>query len=70
MQKDPSNVSLIDQLGEFYRRHGHYVLAMETWCCGLALPRSDALWTKILFWLCGLSNVLLIGVSSPFRSDT
>ena len=50
VQKDPSSVCLIDQLGEFYRKHGHYVLAMETWCCGLALPRSEPLWIKILFW--------------------
>ncbi len=50
VHKDPSNVALIDQLGEFYRRHGHYVLAMETWCCGLGLPLSDSLWIKSLFW--------------------
>ncbi len=50
VQKDPSSVALIDQLGEFYRRHGHYVLAIENWCCGLALPRSDTLWIKTLFW--------------------
>ena len=50
VHKDPSNVNMLDQLGEFYRRHGHYVLAMETWCCGLGLPLSDALWIKSLFW--------------------
>lgn len=47
---DPTNVVLIDQLGEFYRRQGQLDLAINTWKKGLDLPKSDTLWVKTLFW--------------------
>lgn len=50
LELDPANVSLIEQLGEFYRRQGEFDLAINTWKKGLDLPKSDALWLKTLFW--------------------
>ncbi len=50
IQKDPRNPSLIYQLGEFYRRNGHYELALNAWSQGLDLPHSEELWLATLFW--------------------
>ncbi len=50
IHKDPNNPLLILQLGEFYRRHHHYDLAIETWSQGLHLANSNPLWLKTLFW--------------------
>ncbi len=50
LQKDPNNPALLFQLGEFYRRNGHYELAVNTWTQGLSLPHSEELWIATLFW--------------------
>ena len=46
----PENPEFVDQLAEFYRRHGYYDQALRTWHSGLSLPDSGSLWSKFLFW--------------------
>lgn len=50
IQKNPADPTLVFQLGDFYRRLGHYALAVNAWRQGLALEESDQLWIKMLFW--------------------
>jgi len=50
IQKDPDNAALYDQLAEFFRRHGHYAQALETWKAALSMPHSDVAWLKLAFW--------------------
>lgn len=50
LQMEPRNPVLRDQLGEFYRRHEQYKLALQTWSGGLVRPSADILWLKTLFW--------------------
>ncbi len=50
IQKDPDNAYLVHQLAEFYRRHGHYALALEAWTHALDFPDSDVVWLKTSFW--------------------
>jgi hypothetical protein len=41
---------MLDQLAEFYRRHGHYKLALKVWEEGLGNSQSDFIWLKEWFW--------------------
>ena len=47
---DPQNLTLRDQLAEFYRRHEKYDLALKTWAEGLNPPSWAYIWLKTLFW--------------------
>lgn len=46
----PGNTALIEELGEFYRRHDQIATALQAWQWGLELPNSENLWVKVLFW--------------------
>lgn len=46
----PENTALIEELGEFYRRHDQISTALQAWQWGLHLPNSENLWIKVLFW--------------------
>jgi hypothetical protein len=50
IQLAPGSPQFINQLAEFYRRHGNYSLALKTWETGLNLPGSDYLWLETIFW--------------------
>lgn len=47
---DSQDPAARDQLGEFYRRHRDYVLAIATWGGGLEQEGTDFLWSKTWFW--------------------
>ena len=50
IQKNPDDAALYDQLAEFFRRHGQYPQALETWKAALSMPHSDLAWLKLAFW--------------------
>ncbi len=50
VQVQPNNLILMDQLAEFYLRHGRYKLALKVWQESLNRPNSDSLWLKTWFW--------------------
>ncbi len=50
VQVQPENLGLLDQLAEFYLRHGRYKLALAVWHDNLNRPKSDSLWLKSWFW--------------------
>ncbi len=47
---DPKNPLLRDQLADFYRRQGNYILALQTWIESFPSPVPDFFWVKALFW--------------------
>ncbi|HON62194.1 MAG TPA: hypothetical protein PK314_09995 [Deltaproteobacteria bacterium] len=57
---DPANPLQRDQLAEFYRRHGQYARALETWADGLSDSPFGYPWIKFMFWS---------KVAHPFESE-
>ncbi|MCB1111254.1 MAG: hypothetical protein H7A37_06595 [Chlamydiales bacterium] len=49
-QSNPNDEALLDQLADFYFRHGQLAWAIQTWKEGLELTGSEQDWIKAWFW--------------------
>jgi len=48
---DTNNTAMRDRMGEFFRRHDDYELAVKIWMEGVTAPAtSDEIWLKAIFW--------------------
>ncbi len=50
LQADPSNLTMRDQLAEFYRRCGSIDDALAVWTGDASKPVFDFMWVKTFFW--------------------
>jgi len=49
-QLAPTDLSIRDQLAEFYRRQNKMEMALKIWQDSLTPPSNDIIWLKLLFW--------------------